>query len=146
MGKEMLQRFEKLKQELERLSKLDTVHVDDKNLEIILSLTTLDHELHSNIILLYSRIKSEAQLANTLRRSVLINIVELLEEEYMSNLKNKNTFLKIFYDILNITNNSLLLKGGALLTVLSIFILILATNEKVIPIVNKILTLLTGGS
>lgn len=146
MGKETLQRFEKLKQELERLSKLDTVHVDDKNLEIILSLTTLDHELHSNIILLYSRIKSEAQLANTLRKSVLINIVELLEEEYMSNLKNKNTFLKTFYDILNITNNSLLLKGGALLTVLSIFILILATNEKVIPIVNKILTLLTGGS
>ena len=66
MGKETLQRFEKLKQELERLSKLDTVHVDDKNLEIILSLTTLDHELHSNIILLYSRIKSEAQLATYL--------------------------------------------------------------------------------
>ena len=77
---------------------------------------------------------------------MLINIVELLEEEYMSNLKNKNTFLKTFYDILSITNNSLLLKGGAVLTVLSIFILILATNEKVIPIVNKILTLLTGGS
>ena len=146
MGKETLQRFEKLKQELERLSRLDTVHVDDKNLEIILSLTTLDHTLHSNIILLYSRIKSEAQLANTLRKSVLINIVELLEEEHMSNIKSKNTFLNTFYDILNITNNSLLLKGGALLTVLSIFIIILATNEKVIPIVNKILTLLTGGS
>jgi len=146
MGKGTLHRFEKLKQELEELSKLDTVNGDDKNLEIILSLTSLDHELYSCIILLYSRIKAEAQLSNALRRNVLINIVEVLEEEYTTNLNNNNTFLNTFYNILNVINSSLFLKSSTILAFLSIFVIIVTTNEKAMPIINKILTFLSGGN